>query len=330
MTERDRLLNAIATTIADYRSGEIPKPDAAHVDRWIKQFPAQVQQPILAEMEHVLARTYLTKANVETFITKLVTSPNPDLTGTNPCAFWGAAHFLNIQGGGNSQRDMLALFSTTLSAQCGITIAQCGAPSSSTFIYLDDVVFTGNRVLKDLTSWINSAAPPTAHVHVITIGLHSGGQHYAQGKIAAAATAANKTISIKWWRAVELEDRKTYIDSSDVLRPTVIPNDPATQAYVQGFKYAPVLRKPGNVGGKALFSSEAGRHLLEQEYLQRGVHIRSICPHLGVYQRPLGNMVLETTGFGSMLVTFRNCPNNAPLVLWAGNPWYPLFPRKTN
>ena len=41
-------------------------------------------------------------------------------------------------------------------------------------------------------------------------------------------------------------------------------------------------------------------------------------------------MILESLGFGSLVVTFRNCPNNAPLALWAGDPWYPLFPRRTN
>jgi hypothetical protein len=41
-------------------------------------------------------------------------------------------------------------------------------------------------------------------------------------------------------------------------------------------------------------------------------------------------MILETLGFGSTLVTFRNCPNNCPLAFWAGYPWYPLFQRKTN
>jgi hypothetical protein len=44
----------------------------------------------------------------------------------------------------------------------------------------------------------------------------------------------------------------------------------------------------------------------------------------------VGNMVLSTLGFGSTIVTFRNCPNNAPLAFWAGDPWYPLFPRKIN
>ena len=55
-----------------------------------------------------------------------------------------------------------------------------------------------------------------------------------------------------------------------------------------------------------------------------------MCPNLNQFQRPLGNSLLETLGFGSLIVTFRNCPNNAPLPLWVGNPWHPLFPRTTN
>lgn len=328
MSERARLLKSIADMIADYRAGQIAKPTPAHVEQWVNQFAPPVQQPILAEMEHVLGRTYLTKRNVERFLTMLV--KNPKLVGTDPCAFWRGVEFLDIQGGGNSQRDMLTLFSDALQKECGFTTAQCGGPKATTFLYLDDALFTGNRILRDLTGWISSAAPQSATVHVVTIGLHSGGQFYASGRITQAARAAGKAIALTWWRAKEIEDRKAYTDTSDVLRPTVIPNDPATQTYVQALRYAPQLRTPGNVGGQGFFSSEQGRNLLEQEFLTKGVYIRSICPMLTAVQRPLGHMTLETLGFGSMIVTFRNCPNNAPLVLWAGNPWYPLFARKTN
>jgi hypothetical protein len=95
-------------------------------------------------------------------------------------------------------------------------------------------------------------------------------------------------------------------------------------------RYPPNLRTAGHVGGGGIFSSDAGRQLLEEEFLKAGVHIRQMCPHLNKYQRPLGNVILETLGFGSLIVTFRNCPNNAPLALWAGDPWNPLFPRTTN
>jgi len=328
MNERARLLSLIADTIADYRAGEIAKPTPAHVDRWVRQFAQPIQQVILAEMQHVLSRTYLTKAAVESFLANLV--KNPTLAGADPCAFWRGVKFLDIQGGGNSQRDMLALFSNAFQKQCGFTTAQCGGAKPHAFLYLDDVLFTGNRILKDMTGWIKSDAPQSAEVHIVTIGLHAGGQYYARGKIEQVAKAAGKNISLTWWSSLGIEDRRINTDTSDVLRPTVIPDDPPTQAYVASLGFAPALRTPGNVGEKGFFSSEQGRNLLEQEFLKAGVHIRSICQNLGIYQRPLGNMVLKTIGFGSMIVTFRNCPNNAPLALWVGNPWYPLFARKTN
>lgn len=41
-------------------------------------------------------------------------------------------------------------------------------------------------------------------------------------------------------------------------------------------------------------------------------------------------------GFGSMIATYRNCPNNCPLSMWWGDPeatsgalhWYPLLQRE--
>ena len=103
-----------------------------------------------------------------------------------------------------------------------------------------------------------------------------------------------------------------------------------TQAYTNDREYQPRLRTPGQVGTLGFFSSDAGRQVLEQEFLKAGVRIREGNRNLGEFQRPLGNMMLDTIGFGSLIVTFRNCPNNAPLALWAGNPWYPLFRRTSN
>lgn len=253
---------------------------------------------------------------------------NEGLAGKDSCAFWRGVSFLNIQGGGNSQKEMLKIFDSFLQGHCGFGIDDCGA-DATTFIYIDDAIFTGNRVLKDLTAWIQTA-PTKAVVHIVTMAYHRGGQYYAEQKIEAAAKAASKTINLKWWRCIELEDRKWKIESSDVLRPRSLGSDPLVAAYVKSLAYPPTLRTTDSIGEHAFFSSETGRNLFEREMLNAGAKIRVICPHLGKYQRPLGNMVLETLGFGSTIVTFRNCPNNTPLAFWAGDPWYPLFPRKTN
>jgi hypothetical protein len=327
MAEEEDLLEAIASIMIDYREGDLGAPDAEHVHRWIDQFPQPAKLPILREMRHVLGKTYLTREWTKSFLTALFS--NQKLVGDDPCAFWREVQFLNIQGGGGSQKEMLALFESVLKKECGVLIEDCGK-SAETFVYLDDGIFTGNRVLRDLQEWIKGLAPSKARVNIVSIALHNGGQFYAHGRLVSASKAAGKEIEFSWWRAVELEDRKAYTDTSDVLRPVAVPADPDVQAYVAGMRYPPHLRTPGQVGGLGIFSSDAGRQVLEQEFLKAGVGIRNLCPHLGVTQRPLGHMTLDTLGFGSLIVTFRNCPNNAPLALWAGDPWYPLFPRTTN
>jgi len=328
MSERDDLLASIAQTVRDYRSGEVAAPTPAHVDRWIGQFDSEVQLPMLREMAHVLKGTYFSIERVTSFLRALIRTEK--LVGTDPCAFWRGVNFLDIQGGGNSQTEMLALFNELLRENCGSGVAQCGSVGSSVFAYLDDAIFTGNRVRRDLEAWIRDQAPDKAVLHIVSIALHSGGQYYASGYIGKAAAATGKTIDMTWWRAIELEDRKAYSYSADVLRPTAIPDDADVQAYVQSMKYPPTLRMPGSVGAHALFASDEGRQVLEQEFLKAGVRIRQLCPNLGATQRPLGHITLDTLGFGSLIVTFRNCPNNAPLALWVGEPWYPLFPRTTN
>lgn len=326
MTERQNLLAAIASTTSDYRAGQVPAPDAAHVDRWISQFDPNVQVPILRELNHILKKSYFSKAGVQTFLDGV--SKTQKLVGANPAAFWSSVRLLDIQGGGASQKEFNSELVTLLS-NSGLSSAPESAPVT-TFMYLDDGLFTGNRIRRDLESWIATDAPASCALHIVVIALHTGGQYYANRYIRQAATGAGKTVQVTWWRAIELKDQKAETSVSDVLRPTALPTDPAVQSYASALRFPPVLRTPGNVGAAALFSDEAGRHLIEQEFLKAGVRIRQMCPNLGATQRPLGHMTLETLGFGSMIVTYRNCPNNAPLALWAGDPWYPLFPRKTN
>lgn len=327
MAITQEMYNTAAAVIADYREGELPPPDAAHVQRWLSQFDEVVHEPLLAELTHVLKRTYASKADVERFLAGLVTSQN--LTGGDPKAFWKTAKFLDIQKRGHSQREFLQLFSVPLLRNTGLNLNDCGEQPAC-YIYLDDGIFTGMTLIQSLGDWLKGDAPQNAVVHVICIAGHVGGKYYAETQLTKLAEAHGKKLEFHWWAMFGLEDRKANISISDVLRPTVIPEDALTKAYASGLKFPPVLRPPGNVGAKKFFSSEAGRNLMEQQFLIKGAYIRSVAPNLPKYARPLGDMVLETLGFGSTFVTYRNCPNNAPLAFWAGDPWYPLFQRKTN
>lgn len=334
MSERENLFSSLAETIADYREDD-PEiaPATERVKRWISQFESGMQLPILREVNHVLKKTYFSRAKVFNFLANLFQTKN--LVGDDPCAFWMGVKFLEIQGGGTSQKDMLVLFGKILSEKCGFKIDVCAAANGvvapGTYVYLDDAIFTGNRIRRDIEKWIENNAPAKVKILVITVASHAGGSYYSKENIRAAGRNFGKNIDIAYWRAIELEDRRRHTDTSDVLRPVEIPADRGVEDYVANMHgYPPHLRNAGNIGKNRIFSSDEGRQVLEQEFLKAGVRIREMCPLLGEPQRPLGNTILTTLGFGSLIVTFRNCPNNAPLALWAGEPWYPLFPRKTN
>lgn len=333
MSERDDLVGAIANTIRTYRAGELAQSTPAHVERWAHQFTPENQLPFLREINHVMRQTFLTKEMVSGFLNNLV--KNEQLAGKNPKVYWARANFLRIQRAGQSQKEMVSLFAETLQQQCGLKLDQCGAESGD-YIYLDDVLFTGGRVATDLQTWISDKAPASAIVHVILMAMHTSGHYYiTSNRLKKAIAASGKNIDIRFWRSIELENQKNRKDSSAVLWPAVIPGDATVRAYVDSEKRFPLsLRNAG--GALGIFSSEQGRQLLENEFLIAGVKIRSLTQSPKDFIRPLGCGGFGV-GFGSLIATYRNCPNNCPLALWWGDPevtsgalhWYPLLSRKT-
>lgn len=336
MSERSDLLASLAKTIEDYRDGDLATRTPDDVDRWIQQFAAAIQVPLLREMDHVLKQTYFTKANVSEFFSKLIAQKA--LAGDAACEYWQKAHFLDIQQQGHSQAEIRQVFGEALIDQCGLEIDSCGADGGD-YLYLDDVLFTGGRIGNDLSAWIGSDAPAKGTVQVVVIAAHRFGEWKCSERLKQEAKAAAKKLTFHFWAALRIENRKSRSATSEVLWPAVVPQDDALAAYMaaeQKFPFEP--RTPGGKLEHAIFSSEEGRQLLERELLLAGMRIRSFSQNPSKALRPLGFSPFGL-GFGSMIATYRNCPNNAPLALWWGdstaaadhpfNKWCPLLPRKT-
>ncbi len=329
---RDELLESIAGQIADYREGDVPRRTPKHLDRWVSQFPEHSQEGILSEMNHLLSKTYISRDSMSAFLRGLAT--DQEFCGDDPKAFWSSANLLDIQQGGNSQREMLAIFGELLKQELGLELADCGSDSGP-FVYLDDGLFGGGRIKQDLTTWIRDDAPEKCELRVVVAALHTLGLYFVGKKIDELRANTKKKVTVSWWRIQEIENRRYFRNRSDVLWPTAIPDDPLAEAYVKYItedepKYKVELRTPGSIGEHGFFSSDEARILLEQQLLAAGLQIRDDCRNLPETARPLGMTLLKTFGFGSTIVTFRNCPNNCPLAFWAGEPWYPLFQRSTN
>ena len=323
MSDYDDLLCAIAHTIHDYRAGEIPAPTREHVEYWISQFDDEVRIPILRELHHVLQRTYVSRRSVVQFLSDLVT--RADVAGADSREFWKGAKILGIQKNGTSQQDMRALFGEVLRSELRLNIAECGE-RSSTLVYLDDAVFTGDRVMSDLLS-AHDRIPQGATLHVIVIAIHSSGRYWFETNNRMAEFLKGKEINLRFHRPhIRFETRRSWHDDDGKLIPTdVLRPDEHGQ------------RNPEQRASR-LFSSVEGRELLEDQFLRAGIEVQKFAANPNLKLKPLGYSNFKP-GFGSLLVTYRNCPNNCPLALWYGDPsypdshplgiWYPLFPRKT-
>ncbi|MFA0998221.1 MULTISPECIES: phosphoribosyltransferase-like protein [Pseudomonas syringae group] len=326
MPERQRLIAELLAIMFDYKQGRINEPDEAHVERWIAQFDEDAQLDVLRETVHILKETYFSKSEIEETFSGLIYD---DDFGDDATGFWSEASLLDIQQGGNSQRDLVNMFSRLVEEELGEEV-EINSDNSNNYFYLDDAVFSGNRLLTDITSWINQSAPQNASLYIVVIALHSYGKFNVGRRLDQIIRDSGKNINYSWKYVVEFEDRLYHNSTTDVLRPKSAPDNDDVADYIAEMTRPPAFRTGNSRGGHAIFSSAAGRELIEQQFLIAGARIRKICPNLPVRHRPLGYNSLDMLGFGSMFVTYRNCPNNAPLALWVGDPWYPLFPRSTN
>ena len=335
MNKRHELLASIANRIKDYRSDDLLEPTPDHVERWIRQFGTDVQVPILQELDHVLKWTYFSQSRVRAFFETLI--HNGDLAGDNPRRFWRDAQLLDIQQNGNSQTEIRKLFMEEL-ARKNIIPTGSGGRKDGVFMYLDDVLFSGGRIGQDLSTWISDTSPLTGTVHVVVIAAHRFGEWKCRERLEEAAKNKGKQLHFHFWAALLIENRMKYRNRSEVLWPSTIPDDDDLTAYIAEETKFPFKPRTPNVPLKhAIFSSEEGRQLLERELLLAGMRIRSLSQNPNPSLRPLGFSPFPP-GFGSMIVTYRNCPNNVPLALWWGDPkantdhplsqWYPLVQRR--
>ena len=333
MSKRDELLITFSKIIEDYRKGEVEPRSPELIGGWLLQFPKKIQDALLEALVYTFDKTYISRENFKAFLSGLALNEKLS-AGTKPKDYWRKANILDIQLGGNSQKEILATFDEVLKETHGFQLTETGSKNGD-FIYLDDCIGTGNRVRSDICAWIETTAPKKVNMHLITPVLYAG-SWWIDAKIQETAKANGKTISLTKWRleSFQMENRLGYRSSADVLWPTEISSDPDVQGYAKHLKdlgHPSMLRSPGNRGASGIYKDDTQKILLEQAFLTRGCQIRRECSNLPDRARPLGYHNLDCFGFGSMFVTYRNCPNNCPLPLWVQQAEYPsLLPRKTN
>lgn len=182
----------IAELVTDYRQGEIEPITAHHVARWAQQFPAAEQATIVHETHKLLLRFYFSRSRIRDalrqFLRKDVVSGrylSGELQNTK---------FLCVQDQGESQRVMLNIVGEILADEYGVALPKC--TSTRNFVYIDDGLYTGNRVIEDLKRWL-PIAPTGSRVMVYHLAIHERGRGYAERQL--GPLAAQRDVSLRFW-----------------------------------------------------------------------------------------------------------------------------------
>ncbi|EJC1076388.1 hypothetical protein Q6U62_000275 [Vibrio parahaemolyticus] len=327
-----QLCAAIANIIDGYANNRYSLNDVAHVERWIEQFEEDERQIVLEETLHILQNHYITKEMFETFSEQII--DNQSLTGGNPQAFWTNASILDIQINGHSQQELNGIFCNILARKYNIN--NIVNVESNTYFYVDDFIFSGNRIYSDIAHWVNEQAPRDCKIYFVTLGYYLSGQYTLSKRL--NELFKEKGITYKFYRYphLELENRFKYRNRSERFWPTAnVTSEQTIRSYITQKNLTFTYRVPVQHTNKVF--SDLRREQYEQIMLKYGVKIVGFPQSNNVYVKPLGYDTWPTLGFGSAVFTFRNCPNNNPLPFWWGDPqapegnalkrWYPLLQR---
>ncbi len=353
--ETTRLVNSIFETIRDYRAGENNpevKISEDHIRTWIGQFDRQHRIALLTETDNILKKRYCSANSARNFILAMLRKLSEFYSHPSPSDFLRNAVFLDLQPPGKSQGEMLRMLDTVISLSFGISLAQCGSVSKKYSIYLDDVLCTGKTLYDDIEEWsslpfserkTNRKAVEDGSTRLILAYIFLHAKNYQKCKtrlkINVSEEFSGKITLFKRALIQNDVDEQSKIDlilpaeGSHPVAVTEYQNEITARADNWNQRYGRIspdefFRPASWPQEEAFFTSQQNRILIENAFLVKGIEILKGANAVNPNIRALGYSIPshKNFGFGALCFTWRNVPNNTPLVFWysAGN-FTPLF-----
>lgn len=322
MKDLSNRASELAKTLADYRPEKITKD---RILSWVQVFRGH-RQEILAELNHIFQKYFWTKDRIKKSTDVLLRSISKEAKKHGLKI--EDVIFMRTQEPGKSQSDILDIADSLLYSANSIHIDECGGGTFAA--YLDDCSFTGNRMRRDIEQWLPGNHMNVTHLRAFLVGYHTKGWSYVSKKISESCNAHNVSFQMTYI--------KQLIDTGKVPRHLYAPSDVynvtnvmEVKRYLEHLKEEKkrrnnsfsIFRPPTahiqtslSFMGKCPFSSHGQRALIESHFLIRGCELH----HQGLVNnanmRPMGYHFHPSLGFGTIIATYRNIANNAPLALW--------------
>lgn len=351
----EQLITSIYQILEDYRADENRQDVRITTDRirnWINQFNNELRVPILTELDNIFKKRYCSKTKIKEFLDQVVQVLTKDFDFKSASEFLKNSDFLNLQPEGKSQRIMLSLFDELIQEKYGLSLADCGMTSKKYSIYIDDILCTGLTLISDIKDWseqnfnahkTNEQAVADNSTILVFAYVFIHEKNYRK-KVAEMRHKISNDVSSKhkMYKLIKIENGTGQGSKIDLLYPLEIGQPQSVTDYKNEIiervdnhtkKYNIVsqeefFRPAGQPSTEQFFTSAENRIIVENAFLQKGIEILRNANPKNKNMRALGYSIpsLKNFGFGALCFTWRNVPNNAPLVFWyPGDGFTPLF-----
>jgi hypothetical protein len=332
----------IVDIISDYENNAMTQE---HVIDWVSQFEPVDRAFILDELAVIFEKTYYSKAKCKQLLSGYLKFLKDHYKYDNVPTFLKNTVFLDLQTDQKSQKELLNLLEEIITEEYQMSLDDCGQTASH-YLYLDDILSTGNTIYSQLFNWLNGdnlidvsktnlayLKKNNVKLSVCLLCLHQWGQSNVEYRLIVNVDAETKKYIKYFWFYLVENNLKVPKPALNLMLP--IDNQLAEVGnYLSTLEDANAnvdraFRKANQPAVEKLFSSPENRIRLENIFLQKGIEILGRVQNLSVRSiRPLGYTIKshKTLGLGTLFFTYRNIPNNCPIVFWWGNNnWRPLF-----
>lgn len=317
--QKDIMEKELAEMIKGFRQNSVEIViNQGHVHKWISQFNPYTQHIILQETLHILKEWYFGKDKIDIFLTETIEYlrlENENSIDEDPLK---GIYFLDIQESGKSQSQLIEMLKYHVNEKYKCSIRTGNMENEKYYVYLDDGLFTGSRLRKDIKRCLDMI-PEGARIDVIYMIACRSGLDFSRNELKKVCKTKNIEINIHRWR--EICNNKTitrqgnvvsYESVQECLWPsTKLAKLQEVSAYVgkleelNGKRVHYCFRNARYGYTEGIFSDLVSRDIVEEEFLKKGIAImENIQEHKGLY--PLGYNLTPSFGFGSFCATDLN------------------------
>lgn len=359
--EKEQLIKDIYEIIKDYREDE-GLMSKERIENWINQFSINDHIFLLKELKLIFQKRYISKNNAINLIKVKFEGLAKKLQYKDVKNFLLQSRFIDHQPEGKSQKVLLKFVDDFIIKEYSISIENCNSPNPKYYIYLDDILCTGDTLVKGLTKnsgskgWffkLNESGKSNLEIFKANKAkfifaffcIHKFNADDVIRKIYNITNLESDNFIYEADNEYLIENDTSNKDSKlnfifpkENIRDKVI-DDCKIQIEEKIRSSFPIenkailYRENAKPTTETFFSSEANRQRFEKIILSKSIEIYNRSEPLknNLRSRPLGYGLNNDAnfGFGALIFTWRNVPFNVPIVFWySSNNWKSLFERK--